>query len=89
VFLTIILLKWRIGLAPNNVSKWQMGLNLAFKVLIDKTVFKVCQAVHHHTFQMNQPTGCKTFSSLLLEVYVQFNMFWASSRPSTGAQQLQ
>jgi len=29
------------------------------------------------------------FSSLLLDVYVQLNMFWASSRPSSGAQQLQ
>jgi hypothetical protein len=45
--------------------------------------------VHHHTYQINQPTRCKKFSSLLLEVYVQLNMFRASSRPSSGAQQLQ
>ena len=32
--LTLILLTWRIWWAPNNVSKWQMGFNLAFKVLI-------------------------------------------------------
>ena len=31
--LTLILLTWRIGRAPNNASKWQMGFNLAFKGL--------------------------------------------------------
>ena len=51
--------------------------------------FKVCNSVHHHTIQINQPTRWKIFSSLLLDVYVQLNMFRASSRPSPGAQQLQ
>jgi hypothetical protein len=41
------------------------------------------------TIQINQPTGCNNFSSLLLDVYLQLNMFRASSRPSSGAQQLQ
>jgi hypothetical protein len=41
------------------------------------------------SFQINQPTRCKNFSSLLLDVYVQLNMFRASSRLSSGAQQLQ
>jgi hypothetical protein len=45
--------------------------------------------VHHHTIQINQPTRCNNFSSLLLEVYLQLNMFRESSRPSSGAQQLQ
>ena len=40
-------------------------------------------------FQVNQPTRCNNFSSLFLDVYVQLNMFRASSRPSPGAQQLQ
>jgi hypothetical protein len=42
-------------------------------------------------FKINQPTRCNNFSSLLLDVYsyVQLNMFRASSRPSSGAQQLQ
>jgi len=42
-------------------------------------------------FQINQPNRCIKFSSLLLYVYsyVQLNMFRASSRPSSGAQQLQ
>jgi hypothetical protein len=51
--------------------------------------FKVCKSVHHHTFQTNQPTRCNNFSSLLLDVYVQPTMFRASTRPSSGAQQLQ
>jgi len=53
------------------------------------TMFQVSKSVHHHTIHMNQPTRCNNFSSLLLDVYVQLNMFWASSRPSSGAQQLQ
>jgi hypothetical protein len=36
-------------------------------------------------FQLNQPTRCSNFSSLLLDVYIQLNMFWASSCPSSGA----
>jgi hypothetical protein len=35
--LTFILLMWRIWLAPNNASKWQMGFNSVFEVL--KTIF--------------------------------------------------
>jgi hypothetical protein len=41
------------------------------------------------SFPVNQPTRCNNFSSLLLDVYVQLNMFQVSSRPSSGAQQLQ
>jgi hypothetical protein len=33
ITLTLTLLKWRIGSAPNNASKWQMGFNSAFKGL--------------------------------------------------------
>jgi len=42
--------------------------------------------VHHRTIQINQPTRCNNFSSLLLNVYAQLNMFRAFSRPSSGAQ---
>jgi len=31
--------------------------------------------MHHPTFQINQSTRCNNFSSLLLYVYVQLNMF--------------
>jgi hypothetical protein len=30
-WLTLILLTWKILLAPNKASKWQMGFNLVFK----------------------------------------------------------
>jgi hypothetical protein len=53
------------------------------------TAFEVCQSMHYHTIQMNQPTRCNNFSSLLLDVHLQLNMFRVSSRPSSGAQQLQ
>jgi hypothetical protein len=43
----------------------------------------------NYSFQINQPTRCNNFSSLLLGVYVQLSMFQASSRPSSGTQQLQ
>jgi hypothetical protein len=52
------------------------------------TVFKVCKSVHDHTIQINQPTRYNSFSSLFFDVYVQLNMFRASSRPSSEAQQL-
>ena len=64
------------------VSACEMTLYHLFK-------FKVCKSMHHHKIQINQPTRCNSLSSLLLDVYVQFNMFRASSRPSSGAQQLQ
>jgi len=32
-FLTLILLTWRIWLAPNNASRWQMGFKSVFKGL--------------------------------------------------------
>jgi hypothetical protein len=31
-------------------------------------LFQVCKSVHHHTIQINQPTSCNNFSSLLLDV---------------------
>ena len=52
-------------------------------------IFKVCKSLHYYTIQINQPTRCKNFSSFITRVYVQLNMFRASSRPSSGAQQLQ
>ena len=55
---------------------------------IMKHKFKFRKSVHHHTIQINQPTRCNNFSSLLLDVYLQLNMFRASSYPSSGAQQL-
>jgi len=50
------------------------------------SVFRVPTLQFLTNVQINQPTRCNNFSSLLLEVYVQINMFRASSRPSSGAQ---
>jgi hypothetical protein len=48
--LTLILLTWRIWWAPNKASKWQMGFNSAFEVLM--RVSYVC-----HDFPL-QSTRC-------------------------------
>jgi hypothetical protein len=40
---------------------WVVWLTLLF------VNFKLCQSVHHHTIQINLPTRCNNFSSLLLE----------------------
>jgi hypothetical protein len=50
---------------------------------------KFCISMHRHIMQLNHPTRCKFFSSFLLYVYVQLNMFRASSPLSSGAEQQQ
>jgi hypothetical protein len=47
--------------------------------------FVVRRSVHHHTIQINQPTRCNSFTSLLRDVYVWLNTFWAPPHPSSGA----
>jgi len=39
----------------------------------------------NHTIQINYPTRCNSFTSLLLDVYVSLNMFQAPPHPSSGA----
>ena len=57
--ITLILLKWRIGWAPNNTRKWQMGFNSAFKGLNNKIhillsqVYCVWQVVKTQTIISN------------------------------------
>jgi len=48
-------------------------------------IFDVRKSVNHHTIQINQPTRCNSFTSLLLVVYVWLNVFRAPLRPSSGA----
>jgi len=43
----------------------------------------VRKSVQHHTIQINQPTRCNSFTSLLLDLYVWLNMFRALLRPSS------
>jgi len=52
--LTLIVLMWSIGWAPNNARKWQMGFNSAFKGLNTCNILSECYAekevystVHH------------------------------------------
>ena len=39
--LTLILLRWRIGWAPNNASRWQVGFNSVFKRLTNQNCIQV------------------------------------------------
>ena len=56
--------------------------NLLFK-------FQVCKSVRHHTIQINHQLDATISPVYHPDVYLQLNMFRASSRPSSGAQQLQ
>jgi hypothetical protein len=51
--------------------------------------FKVYKTVHHHTFQINHQLDATVSPVYCPDVYLQLNMFRVSSRPSSGAQQLQ
>ena len=55
---------------------------------IQSYLFKVCKYVHHHTIQINHQPDATISPVYYLDVYLQLNMFRASSRPSSGAQQL-
>jgi hypothetical protein len=69
-----------------------MYFNLKPKeILLEHKIYTPIRVNISETFPItiNQPTRCNNFSSLLLDVYVQLNIFRASSRPSSGAQQLQ
>jgi hypothetical protein len=56
-------------------------------LLLDLVCYKfdVRKSVHYHTIQINQPTRCNSFTSLLLDVYVWLSMFRAPLHPSSGA----
>ena len=62
---------------PVSIPSWLL-LKLSWS-------FDLRKSLHHHTIQINQPTRCNNFTSLLLEVYVWFNMFRAPLCPSSGA----
>jgi hypothetical protein len=62
---------------PWLISKL-MNKNLCIKLEINQGY----TMMHGQTIIKNR---CKNFSSLLLDFYVQLNMFRASSRPSSGA----
>jgi hypothetical protein len=68
---------------PLNIKN--IAKNLYFKCSFQYfIVFDVHKSVHHYTIQLNQPTRCNSFTSLLLDIYVWLNMFRVSPRPSSG-----
>jgi hypothetical protein len=48
--------------------------------------FKVCKSVHHHTIQINHQPDATISPVYYLDIYLQLDMFRATSRPSSGAQ---
>jgi hypothetical protein len=44
-----------------------------------------CSEIKCLKIQINQPTRCNSFTSLLFDVYVWLNMFWVLLCPSSGA----
>jgi len=79
VCLTLILLMWRIGWAPNNASKWQMEFKFAFKGLI---FLDPCVAVWISR-NTNKMRPCNRI--YYYKVYWRLNMFRAAHRSSSGA----
>jgi hypothetical protein len=86
-----------VTLSPPNSFAYEVIWKNILEPDRPQTIVRTCwinEAISTHSeyvwqFQINQPTKCNNFSSLLLDVYLQLNKFWASSRPSSGAQQLQ
>jgi hypothetical protein len=56
------------------------------KILDTTFKFKVCKSLHHHMIQIDHQPDATTFPVYYPEVYLQLNMFWAFSCPSSGAQ---
>jgi len=56
------------------------SIHVLILYLITKNSKFCCDSI-----QINQPTRCDSFTSLLLDIYVWLNMFWASPHPSLGA----
>jgi len=57
----------------DNMRK-ELIFSVSVAVSVNVAVFIDTKSV---TIQINQPTRCSNFSSLLLDIYVQLNMFWA------------
>ena len=60
--LTLILLMWRIWWAPNNASKWQMELNLAFKKLIQVGKCELCKFYYLKDYSLSLHKEVRVFS---------------------------
>ena len=64
-----------------NIKHTEQGESLKSRICL----IEIRNSVHHLMNQINQPTRCRSLTSLLLDVYVWFNMFRAPPRPSSGA----
>jgi hypothetical protein len=63
---------------------------LAHHILhVSRIRVNVFKYVHHRTIQINHQPDTKIFQFYYPDVYLKLNMFWAFSRPSSGAQRLQ
>ena len=71
-----------------SVSQHVTDCSLQLGLFIKSSIKSCINLESEHIIQINQPTKCNNLSSLFLGVYLQLNMFRASSRPSSGAQQL-
>jgi hypothetical protein len=66
----------RLNLVSFSVISPQVG---------DNRFFKYHDQTQGNAIQINQPTRCNSFTSLLFDVNVWLNMFWALPRPSSEA----
>jgi hypothetical protein len=51
-----------------------------------KNKLDVCGSVHHSIIHKDNPTSCNSVSKFLFHIYIKLNMFRATHRPSSGAQ---
>jgi hypothetical protein len=73
-------------------SKTNSTMGAVLRALITEDAFfkfKVCKSLYHHTIQINHQLDVTIFSVYYPDFYLQLNVFRASSRPLSGAQQLQ
>jgi hypothetical protein len=79
-------MKWKVNIMLNVAILFHWIRTFKELSHLDMSLtFDVRKSMHHHTIQINQPTRCNSFTSLLLDVHMWLNMFRASPRPSSGA----
>ena len=91
-FVCTLFIERRVAVLPTNYNVTYIantrGMTEKVKARNSST-YALFRKKSKKQIQINQPTRCNNFSRLLLDVYLQLSMFRASSRPSSGAQQLQ
>jgi hypothetical protein len=80
--LSTLSLKWVTQSASRHRSRQSRWCN-------ELPDLKFVKSVHHHTVQINHQLDATVSPVYYLDVYLQLNMFRTSSRPSSGAQQVQ